>query len=354
MRTALYGAGGWTPCETIAHILSSFERKVLGLTLNYRNHHNIPENEFHSMLNRKVSFFMEHLLWTPLKTSAANLYFGWQGHVVRLEAAPIHFALHWRPAALVRGGALRRGRAGRPAADGCEPLSEAYGPFWEELALDRSLWREAKHTYLQLVGLMGIVGQGGGEWRFHKHISNRALEMLDGKRMLLPAPLMIGGDSQLVVRSVNGNWRPGIFYEHAAQVKRARWYLYGLEHAWKFYSMASDEPILVHRPRCMNVLADACWNWALDTGENVQVLHALPFEVKGCPVHLSFDGASRGNPGPAAIGAVVQVHSNGEWVLAACMAACIGEATSNCAEHEALVAGMRLLAVWCSSSGLCV
>lgn len=53
-------------------------------------------------------------------------------------------------------------------------------------------------------------------------------------------------------------------------------------------------------------------------------------------VHLYFDGASRGNPGPAAIGWVL-VSSDG---IVAEDGATIGRATNNQAEYEALIRGL--------------
>lgn len=54
-------------------------------------------------------------------------------------------------------------------------------------------------------------------------------------------------------------------------------------------------------------------------------------------VHLYFDGASRGNPGPAAIGWVLV---SGDGIVAE-DGARIGEATNNRAEYEALIRGLE-------------
>jgi ribonuclease HI len=53
------------------------------------------------------------------------------------------------------------------------------------------------------------------------------------------------------------------------------------------------------------------------------------------------DGAARGNPGPAAIGAVV-FDDDGEPVAEVSQA--IGEATNNVAEYKALIAGLEAAA----------
>ncbi|MDQ2049634.1 ribonuclease HI [Natronolimnohabitans sp. A-GB9] len=71
-------------------------------------------------------------------------------------------------------------------------------------------------------------------------------------------------------------------------------------------------------------------------GSNPQDIEALLREDGG-RAHVYFDGGSRGNPGPAAIGWVIVtgdgiVAENGET---------IGTATNNQAEYEALIAGLE-------------
>ncbi len=57
-------------------------------------------------------------------------------------------------------------------------------------------------------------------------------------------------------------------------------------------------------------------------------------------VYVEADGGSRGNPGPAAYGAVLKVVGTGE--LIAQRAECIGRATNNVAEYRGLIAGLEL------------
>ena len=56
--------------------------------------------------------------------------------------------------------------------------------------------------------------------------------------------------------------------------------------------------------------------------------------------HLSIyvDGASRGNPGPAAVGIFIE---DGAGVIEAKISHYIGKATNNQAEYEALITGLR-------------
>jgi ribonuclease HI len=72
-------------------------------------------------------------------------------------------------------------------------------------------------------------------------------------------------------------------------------------------------------------------------GENAERLAGLLREDGG-RAHVYFDGASRGNPGPAAVGWVVLtgdgiVSEGGET---------IGETTNNCAEYEGLIRALEV------------
>lgn len=53
------------------------------------------------------------------------------------------------------------------------------------------------------------------------------------------------------------------------------------------------------------------------------------------------DGAARGNPGPAAIGAVLYADSGGELKPAATISEAIGDTTNNVAEYRAVVAALH-------------
>jgi probable phosphoglycerate mutase len=54
-----------------------------------------------------------------------------------------------------------------------------------------------------------------------------------------------------------------------------------------------------------------------------------------------FDGAARGNPGPAAIGAIIK---NPDGDVLATVSEAIGETTNNVAEYSALIAGLKAAA----------
>ena len=58
-------------------------------------------------------------------------------------------------------------------------------------------------------------------------------------------------------------------------------------------------------------------------------------------IEVQCDGGARGNPGPAAIGAVVLDVTVDPPVLLASVSECIGIATNNVAEYRACIEGLR-------------
>jgi ribonuclease HI len=75
---------------------------------------------------------------------------------------------------------------------------------------------------------------------------------------------------------------------------------------------------------------------------------ALPFDPGDATrldtVRVACDGGARGNPGPAAIGAVVSDPSTDPPRVLATVSETIGIATNNVAEYQACIAGLRAAA----------
>ncbi len=63
-----------------------------------------------------------------------------------------------------------------------------------------------------------------------------------------------------------------------------------------------------------------------------------------------FDGGSRGNPGPAAIGAVVETLATEPPTVLGVVSECIGSTTNNVAEYRAVIAGLQLAGTFGSDS----
>jgi len=75
------------------------------------------------------------------------------------------------------------------------------------------------------------------------------------------------------------------------------------------------------------------------------VTEALPgFESTPKTVRIFCDGGSRGNPGPAGIGAVVLDASREPATVIATVSEAIGIATNNVAEYQALISGLEAAA----------
>ncbi len=68
------------------------------------------------------------------------------------------------------------------------------------------------------------------------------------------------------------------------------------------------------------------------------------FETAVRTIRIFCDGGSRGNPGPAGIGAVVLDVSNEPPTVLAMVSETIGIATNNVAEYQALVSGLETAA----------
>lgn len=77
---------------------------------------------------------------------------------------------------------------------------------------------------------------------------------------------------------------------------------------------------------------------ALETTQSVPDTHQP--EAVGGTLHLYTDGGSRGNPGQAAVGCVL-IDPLQERVLKE-YSECIGVATNNVAEYQALIAGLKM------------
>ncbi len=67
----------------------------------------------------------------------------------------------------------------------------------------------------------------------------------------------------------------------------------------------------------------------------------LSFDEWSGELTVYFDGGARGNPGPAAIGAVVVDAAQDPPTVLASVSERIGEATNNVAEYRAVIAGLE-------------
>jgi hypothetical protein len=356
-RTVLHGIGSLSFTQAVLSKLDTFETKILCSTLNVSRRSDEFVCEFWRRAHATVAKYKEQFGWVSLRTLALNTFCGWHGHVLRMpHNAPLHIVSHWRSAMdvrqLPRAKRPRRDTAGRPPVDPAETLEAAYGPFWRNLAQNRSEWREAKRVFLYSQGLLPQLHGRGWDFGMLAHISHKLADMLMNTRMNRHVPLMQLCDNELVVKAVTGEAVLSSTSPHAFVVRKMRWHFYAFEYRWRCESFCSDAPFILHIPRELNKSADMLCNLLLDeklvVSEHIEVVQ-LPL---GVPVALYSDGASRGNPGPAACAAIVQVFLEDSWRTVAFSAVSLGISSSVCAEFEGACLAQELFVRFCVSCGI--
>jgi ribonuclease HI len=257
-----------------------------------------------------------------------------------------------------------RANVGRPRLDTVALLSSLYGPFWGSLALDRKLWRGVKadfvleHSGERLTPILRntLAAPAGGEGRFLAHIASSAHVVLGGRSMRHSVRLVFMGDSKCVVEQVNGAWSVPLSY--AYEIKTLRWCSYALQFQWKYQTWVGSD-MFAHHERQRNHLADALCNYVLDLNafdgsKFVQEFLFSGYPEQGALLAVTFDGASRGNPGPCAAAAVVLRWLHDAWHVQAYSAIVLGVGGSVFAEYEAACLAQKLLVQYSIACGLCV
>jgi ribonuclease HI len=351
------------------HRLDVFEHKILALTLCRRQKTGESSQDFHRNLNTKLQGLMLSLNWVPLRSHFLNAVVSWQGHMARSDVGlPCVYLQHWRTAAAVRNmpAATKPVRAsvGRPRLDTVTMLSSLYGPFWGSLALDRKLWRGVKADFVleysgeRLTPILRntLAAPAGGEGRFLAHIASSSHVVLGGRSMRHSVRLVFMGDSRCVVEQVNGAWSVPLSY--AYEIKTLRWCSYALQFQWKYQTWVGSD-MFAHHERQRNHLADALCNYVLDLNafdgsKFVQGFLFSGYPEQGALLAVTFDGASRGNPGPCAAAAVVLCWLHDAWHVQAYSATVLGVGGSVFAEYEAACLAQKLLVQYSIACGLCV
>ena len=189
-------------------------------------------------------------------------------------------------------------------------------------------------------------------------------------------------DSMLVARRVQGHWgQVGASDAFSTYVESLRWSSHIFDNILRVlpYSILGEtELYFKHLPRAANCAADFLANKALNEDIDIQDMRVDAVCATAWPITSALkivcwsDGASRGNPGPAAAAAVVGVlqtmepgavmpaqtlfvHDiNGIFYacrLVACAAVRLGITTCNIAEFEAACLARRLTALWLRTAG---
>jgi ribonuclease HI len=167
--------------------------------------------------------------------------------------------------------------------------------------------------------------------------------------------LIFLGDSKCVVQQVNGNWSVPFAYMY--EIKTLRWGSYALQFQWKYQPWVSCD-LFAHHLRPQNSLADSLCNYILDLNafdgsKFVQSLEFSGYPEPGGMLAVTFDGASRGNPGLCAAAAVVLRWMHGAWHVQAYSATVLGTGSSVFAEYEAACLAQKLLVQYSIACGLC-
>ena len=369
LRTFLHGAGAWAQTVELPDRINALERKMLKLTLKQSTRPTETPADFHKRLNAKVSVLIDVFRYETLASIVKMQNVGWLGHVARRPDATYSRILRWRGASWqvarrAAGQPLGYVRAGRPRASVEDAVVQSLGPMYAELAGDRLQWRHARWLLCPGAGLA--------------HYSNRTRDSLPcGQRLRLPVSFVHFADSMQVARQSMGLWQAaGEFKPYA---KAIQWQNHILRDILGVAPWRTDSRYLhfnEHCGRASNGTADALANYVLDQNRDIYIVQSIEAPAlqellsAGANLALFSDGASRGNPGPAAVASILcLVESNScdrsacqslflnsphsvQCKIVACMGRRIGTATSSVAEFEAACMGRRLLIEWLNVNSL--
>jgi len=261
-------------------------------------------------------------------------------------------------------------------------LAKVFGDQWRTLALDRSKWRASKVYFIckccdLLMGSgaspLGVTHVEAPDWNatvaapvlpelvlheLHQGVSGYFVLERGVARLALNAladkvTLQIVGDSKFLIDCVLGHARASDPHICRA-IRLAHAALENLISSFKAQPPPGQE-IACHVPRGDNAAADAVANWSLDNdsfmdlrvSELQSFLYLLATEdALGAGCLFSFDGASRGNPGPSASGVCLwwgtwhqgEFHPHG---LLLQKGARLGTGTNNTAESHGLVTAFK-------------
>ncbi|CAE8583211.1 unnamed protein product [Polarella glacialis] len=375
VRTLLYGSGGWSPSASVCGLLRSFELRCLRAVLGRRRKPNESYVEWARRSNARLRACLHR--WGQL--SVCQLFskslHGWAGHVCRDPAdLDLHHVVRWRTTAwwqalqIVGESDFRNVMGWRHARPGNHtrwesPLFSIFGSDWMATTSSRTLWAATVETFVHFT-LGAMEGLHPGKFSFAPflrrpstaqrslvpfaaipvlmfseiHFSNTAL---DARRAPACRRVVFCLDSEVVVHWINGEWRvsePGCttlvsqVQDHLAMLQ-----LQGVIMPWSLCGA-----FLRAIPREANVEADALANAALDLGLGSVSWFSVPSDFADIVLHS--DGASRGNPGPAACAAIISAWADGQWCRAASGSRVLEPTTNTVAELEGSALAFEMLA----------
>ena len=157
LRSLLFNAGGWTPCERLLRHIGVIKLRCLRAMGGRTKATEESDHDFFARLDSVVCGIRDSLHILPASVQLCGLYLGWAWHVARLPAQRQMSIVHyWRSLDRFRDSQLLKS-----AADGSERrrlanvgrptrweniLEDLIGSPWAELCHDRPSWARLKTT----------------------------------------------------------------------------------------------------------------------------------------------------------------------------------------------------------------
>eukprot|EP00933_Yihiella_yeosuensis_P028749 TRINITY_DN2257_c0_g1_i1.p1 TRINITY_DN2257_c0_g1~~TRINITY_DN2257_c0_g1_i1.p1 ORF type:complete len:740 (-),score=46.39 TRINITY_DN2257_c0_g1_i1:86-2305(-) len=326
-RTLLWGAGGWCLTQKLADRLTRFELWAWRLMLR------MPRQESYltwvRASTRKARYLIKKFQFPPLVVQVLQLTHRRAGHVIRSDNLSLpKQAVYWRDCRHWRlwqaigaefdprnSWQWRHPRSGTSAAWESQ-FEQVHGAEWKNLAVDRDLWRTHEYDFIRsslqrlrvskkminISSLQTSVKQPM-QTAFLRQLPSTSFSQFTVAHLKTWTIAGIG-DSSLVVDALTGKHcctAPGLKMVCGRTLALIRLLLQkGIR------PPTGSHSFFAHVPRSSNNEADRLANEALDSEcSAIDVdLHAwrTVSDLQCVALHFGFDGASRGNPGPAAAG----------------------------------------------------
>jgi hypothetical protein len=355
-RSFLYGAGGWRLSAPLAAEISKWERGCLRQMVCRAKHENESWPDFHRRLDKLIEDARTACGILPLGQQACVSYFGWAGHVARMEPSNICLRfMNWRSVLSFRyaqgsghePSGLSRSllpQAGRPVWwDG--DLEAQCGAHWQEHAQNRKQWAARKfemaaQKWLQITGKSRCqLGADLSPMKGAAYISPRSLAVADftahaGVQVLCMT------DNLQVAHQCSGIWRGPTDPRHEQAISRARWVRRALDLNAGASNWCGWPVPFIHMRRNENAAADAAARQARDGVEIAVWTHCG--DLSNTKILVASDGSCA--EGRAGAGAAIFLYCGGSAARLGALAgiSLLGSATSVDAEFEGVILGLLL------------
>jgi hypothetical protein len=366
-RAFLYGAGGWRLTSPLAAEISRWEKGCLRQMSCRSKEDNETWRDYYARVDKLIENARASLRILPLGQQACVAYFGWAGHVGRLEPSSICLRfMCWRSLESFRiaqcsgvepSGASRAllPSAGRPVWwDG--DLEAQCGMHWREHAQNRRAWASRKFEMAAQKWLL-ITNktrcQLGGDLEITRricYISPRSVAVAD-VAVQAGVQVLCMLDNLQVAQQCSGVWRGPTDPRHASAIERARWVRRCLELNAGVPNWSGWPLPFIHLQRSENAAADIAARNAREGSEVALWRHCG--DLRNVKLLIASDGSVAG--GRAGAGAAIFLYRDG---ASACLGALAGvrlldSASSVDAEFEGAILGLLLCIDFLKLHSLC-